>query len=139
MSKVNGAKITRQELSDAARNKLLDLSGRSLTFLPPGATSAPAQIAPKSSGSRRVTFGSIPDFNDKGEGVLLSGVIAGSPAEKVGLRAGDRIVGFAGVAVTDLASYSEVLKTLSPGDEAEVTFVRDGKRQTVKVTVVERK
>ena len=110
-----------------------------LTFLPPGATSAPAQIAPKSSGSRRVTFGSIPDFNDKGEGVLLSGVIAGSPAEKVGLRAGDRIVGFAGVAVTDLASYSEVLKTLSPGDEAEVTFVRDGKRQTVKVTVVERK
>ncbi len=109
-----------------------------LTFVPPGATSVPAPVAPKS-GSRRVTFGSIPDFNDKGEGVLLSGVIAGSPAEKVGLRAGDRIVGFAGVAVTDLASYSEVLKTLSPGDEAEVTFVRDGKRQTVQVKVVERK
>ena len=109
-----------------------------LTFVPPEATSAPAPVAPKS-GSRRVTFGSIPDFNDKNEGVLLSGVIAGSPAEKVGLRAGDRIVEFAGVAVTDLASYSEVLKTLSPGDPAEVTFVRDGKRQTVRVTVVERK
>jgi hypothetical protein len=111
-----------------------------LTYLPPGVEKASAQAAPASQGSsRRVSFGSIPDFNHAGEGVLLSGVIPGSPAEKAGLREGDLIVEFAGVAIEDLRAFSDVLKGLSPGDEAEVVFERDGERQAATVTVVERK
>lgn len=121
---------------------LLYLAGRDepLTFLPPGAEKATAQApAGGGGGGRRVSFGSIPDFNHTGKGVLLSGVIPGSPAEKAGLRQGDVIVEFAGVAVDDLRGYSDVLKTLNPGDEAEVVFLRDGERQRAVVTVVERK
>jgi hypothetical protein len=120
---------------------LLYLGGldEALTFLPPGAEKAAAQ-APAGSGSRRrVSFGSIPDFNHQDAGVLLSGVIPGSPAEKAGLQEGDLIVEFAGVAVDDLKSFSDILRSLSPGDETEVVFVRDGERQRVQVTVVERK
>jgi len=110
-----------------------------LGFTPPGAASAAAQPAAGRGGSRRVSFGSIPDFNHKGPGVLLSGVVPGSPAEQVGMRAGDVIVEFAGVAIEDLQGYSDVLKTLAPGDEADVTYMRDGARHAVKVKVVERK
>ncbi len=108
-------------------------------FVPPGAASAAAQPAAGRSGARRVTFGSIPDFNHKGVGVLLSGVVPGSPAEKAGMRAGDVIVEFAGVAIEDLQGYSDVLKGIAPGDEADVVFVRNGERHTVRVTVAERK
>lgn len=120
----------------------LYFSGRdeALTYLPPGAEGASAQAPPSSRGSgRRVSFGSIPDFNHEGEGVLLSGVVPGSPAEKAGLKAGDLVVEFAGVAVEDLRAFSDVLKGLSPGDEADVAFLRDGERMTATVTVVERK
>jgi hypothetical protein len=120
---------------------MLYLGGRDtgFDFVPPGAEKAAAQ-APASGGrGRRVSFGSIPDFNYEGEGVLLSGVIPGSPAEKAGLQQGDVIVEFAGIAVDDLRGYSDVLKSLEPGDEAEVVFLRDGERQRAKVTVVERK
>lgn len=111
-----------------------------LTYLPPGVEKASAQAASTSQGQgRRVSFGSIPDFNHAGEGVLLSGVIPGSPAEKAGLQQGDLIVEFAGVAIEDLRAFSDVLKGLSPGDEVEVAFVRNGERQTATVTVVERK
>lgn len=111
-----------------------------LTYLPPGAEEASAQSQSSSRGSgRRVSFGSIPDFNHEGEGVLLSGVVPGSPAEKAGLKTGDIVVEFAGVAVEDLRAFSDVLKGLSPGDQAEVVFLRGGERMTATVTVVERK
>jgi S1-C subfamily serine protease len=108
-----------------------------LTYVPPGAEKAAA--APSSDGTgRRVSFGSIPDFNFTGKGVLLSGVIPGSPAEKAGLKAGDTLVEFAGVAIEDLRGFSDVLKSLNPGDEVDVAYLRGGERMEVKTTVVAR-
>lgn len=109
-----------------------------LTFVPPGAEEAAAATPPPGRG-RRVSFGSIPDFNHTGQGVLLSGVIPGSPAEKAGLKEGDLLVEFAGVTIDDLRAFSDVLKGLSPGDKADVVYVRYGERHTATVTVVERK
>jgi S1-C subfamily serine protease len=86
-----------------------------------------------------VSFGSIPDFNYSGEGVRLSGVIPGSPADTAGLEEGDVVVEFAGVAVEDLRSFSDVLKSLNPGDEVGVVYMRDGERHATTVTVVERR
>jgi aminopeptidase N len=112
-----------------------------LTFMPPGAKAAAGGGAPAGAPatSRKVSFGSIPDFNHKGAGVLLSGVIPGSPAEQAGLAAGDLLMEFAGVEVEDLQVFSDVLKSLQPGDEAAVVYLRDGERRTATVTVVERK
>lgn len=110
-----------------------------MAFVPPGAEKAAASAVPSGGSARRVSFGSIPDFNYDGEGVRLSGVIPGSPAENAGLKEGDLLVEFAGVSVSDLASFSSVLKSLSPGDEVDVVFLRDGARHTVTVKVIERK
>ena len=99
-----------------------------MAFIPPGAEKAAAS-APSSGGGRRVSFGSIPDFNYTGEGVRVSGVIPGSPAEKAGIQEGDLLVEFAGIAVEDLGSFSSILKGLEPGDEVEVVYERDGERK----------
>jgi aminopeptidase N len=110
-----------------------------MAFIPPGADKA-AAAAPSSGGSgRRVSFGSIPDFNYTGDGVRVSGVIPESPAAQAGLKEGDLLVEFAGIAVDDLRSFSGILKGLSPGDEVDVVYLRDGERHTATVTVVERK
>jgi len=110
-----------------------------MDFVPPGADKAAASAPPSGGSGRRVSFGSIPDFNYTGEGVRVSGVIPGSPAEQAGLKEGDLLVEFAGVAVDDLRSFSGILKGLTPGEEVGVVFVRDGERHTATVKVVERK
>jgi hypothetical protein len=110
-----------------------------MDFVPPGAEKAAAAAPPSGGSGRRVSFGSIPDFNYTGEGVRVSGVIPGSPAEKAGLKEGDLLVEFAGVAIEDLRSFSSILKGLTPGEEVGVVFVRDGERHTATVKVVERK
>lgn len=111
-----------------------------LTFVPAGAAAALADPARATEGRRRVSFGSIPDFQATDvEGVKITGVIPGSPAEKAGLQAGDVIVGFAGGPVEDLTDYSEAMKRFAPGDVVEVEFLRDGERRMVEVTLVERR
>lgn len=117
------------------------LAGRDapMGFVPPGADKAAAAAPSRGGRGRRVSFGSIPDFNYSGDGVRISGVIPGSPAERAGLEKGDVLLEFAGAAVEDLRAFSNILKGLSPGDEVDVVFVRGGKRHTVTATVVERR
>jgi S1-C subfamily serine protease len=68
-------------------------------------------------------------------GLRLTGVRAGSPADKGGLTAGDVIVRFAGREVKDLYSYSEALYAHKPGDEVEVVYLRGTERRTTRVTL----
>ena len=107
-----------------------------LSFLPPGSEHAPSP--PAGGPRRRVSVGTIPDFNHSGGGVLIAGVIPGSPAEKVGMKKGDLLVEVAGTPVDDLAQYAAVLKEHAPGDEIPLVLVRDEKRLTVRVTLAER-
>jgi S1-C subfamily serine protease len=68
-------------------------------------------------------------------GLKLSGVRAGSPAERGGLKADDIIVEFGGVPVTDLQSYSDALYSHKPGDIVKIVFLRDGKKLEANVTL----
>jgi len=95
----------------------------------------PSRMGPSSSGSQ-VYLGSIPDMSTGAvPGLRLTGVRAGSPAEKGGLVAGDVIVEFGGVKVTDLQSYSDALYSHKPGEVVHVVFLRDGKRMETDVTL----
>jgi len=87
---------------------------------------------------RKVSLGTIPDFAYKGEGVRLSGVVPGSPAEAVGMKAGDVIVRVNQIVVKGLKDLSDVLKTLTAGNKATVLFVREGKEMKVEAEVRER-
>ncbi|MSR59356.1 MAG: M20/M25/M40 family metallo-hydrolase [Planctomycetaceae bacterium] len=83
----------------------------------------------------RPYFGSIPDFGVELPGYALSGVAAGSPADKAGLKAGDRIVQLGMVKVENLEDFDLALRRFSPGDTVEVTVVRGQEKVTVKVTL----
>ena len=90
------------------------------------------------SSSRRVSFGTVPDFTYSGAGVRLDDISAGTPAERAGLRKGDIITVVNDTPVNDLRAYSNVLKKLAPGDEIRVTFLRDDIEKTLSTHVTER-
>ena len=99
---------------------------------------APAGKPATRSASRRVSFGTVPDFTYTGTGVRLDDTSAGTPAERAGLRKGDIIIVVNDTPVNDLRGYSDALKKLRPGDEIRVNFLRDGIEKTLSTQVTER-
>jgi S1-C subfamily serine protease len=110
-----------------------------IEYVPPAAAAALADPAKATEGKRKVSFGSIPDFKFQGEGIKLSGVIPGSPADQSGMQEGDLITAFGDAPVADLTDYSEAMKRFAPGDVVTVDFLRDGVEMQVEVTLTERR
>jgi S1-C subfamily serine protease len=95
-----------------------------------------AAPAPSASGSGYGAYlGSIPDFAPVPDGVKLTGVREGSPAEKAGIRAGDVIVRLGEMDVHDLQGLTNALRAHKPGDQVQIVILRDGARQTVTATL----
>lgn len=76
---------------------------------------APAMPAP-AAGPRSAALGVVPDFGWTGEGVRIDGISPDSAAATAGLQAGDILLRFNGEAVGDLQVYSDLLRTVVPGD-----------------------
>ncbi len=88
----------------------------------------------------RPSLGTIPDFAERTEpGVLITGTMPGSPAEKAGLQGGDVILGLGGKPILNLQDLQYALGGRRPGDVVEVRYQRDGRTVTVKVTLAERR
>ena len=87
----------------------------------------------------RAYLGSIPDYSTEVKGVKLSGVRAGSPAEKGGLKGGDVIVEFAGQKIANIYDYTYALDAVKIGTAVKVTVEREGQRVEVTVTPEARK
>lgn len=68
-------------------------------------------------------------------GASIREVTQGGAAEKAGLRAGDIITQFNGIPITGKTDLTAQVRSLAAGATAEVTFVRDGKADTVEVTL----
>ena len=82
----------------------------------------------------RAYLGTIPDYTTEGAGVKLSGVRAGGPADKAGLKGGDVIVEFGGQKIANIYDYTYALDAVKIGQPVEVVVMREGKQ--VKLTVV---
>jgi len=108
-----------------------------LTVTIVGAEPAAAPAA-GASGERRVSVGTVPDFSFQGQGVRIDSVVPGSPAQAAGIEAGDVLVSVAGKQVATLQAYTDLLKTLSPGDTVPAVVQRDGKTLNLEVTVMAR-
>jgi len=78
--------------------------------------------------------GTVPDYAAGVEGLRLSGVAEGGPAERAGLREGDVIVEFAGVAITNVHDYARALGAARIGEPITVVYLREGKRLVVTLT-----
>ena len=72
------------------------------------------------------------------KGVLVQDVMAGTPAERAGLRRNDVIVEFDGQPVSDMAKFRLRVADTKVGSRVPVVVLRDGKRMTFEVTLSER-
>jgi putative serine protease PepD len=70
-------------------------------------------------------------------GAYIAEVVADGAAQAAGLAEGDVVTAFNGVPVTDATDLTAQVRAAAAGSDATVTFVRDGKTQTVDVTLGE--
>jgi hypothetical protein len=103
-----------------------------LTLIP--GVGAPAQ----DSGGYGAYLGTVPDFTPVDHGVLLSGVSAGSPAEKAGIDGGDIIIALGEHDVADLYALTDALRAHAPGDRVRVVVLRDGEEVEFEVVLGDR-
>ncbi|MGA9365813.1 MAG: M28 family peptidase [Bacteroidota bacterium] len=75
----------------------------------------------------RVYFGTVPDFAEQVDGLKVSAVRKGSPAEKAGVMGGDIITMFGGKTIKNIYDYTYALQDFKPGDEVELTVKRGDK------------
>jgi serine protease Do len=71
------------------------------------------------------------------DGVLVGDVVAGSPAQKAGIRPGDVIREIDGQKVNDPNRLRNEISSKRPGTEVTVTLIRDKQEQKVKVRLGE--
>ncbi|HLH97268.1 MAG TPA: Do family serine endopeptidase [Xanthobacteraceae bacterium] len=71
------------------------------------------------------------------KGALVAEPQSGSPAAKAGVKSGDVIVSVDGKDVKDARELSQKIATMSPGTSVELGIIRDGKDQTINVTLAQ--
>lgn len=83
-------------------------------------------------GRLKVTFGIMPDFTSTdSQGLGVSGVTPGGPADRAGIKKDDRILAIDGKTVTDIYDYMNRLKKLQKGNRVSVDLDRKGERVVV--------
>ena len=80
--------------------------------------------------SWRSSLGTMPSYSSDGKpGVVLDGVVPGGPAEKAGLRKGDRILEIGGDPIRSVHELMYQLEERRPGEKAPLVYERGGARQ----------
>jgi membrane-associated protease RseP (regulator of RpoE activity) len=70
---------------------------------------------------------------DEEHGALIVEVVPGSPADDAGLQEGDIIHAVDGAEVNENHHLAELIGSLEPGEQVELTVIRNGRRITVEV------
>lgn len=111
----------------------LDRDEKRLTF-----TTAKSDATPRTGGFR-VYLGTIPNYADSNDGLLLDGVRDDSPAAKAGLKAGDKIVKIGSRDIKNVYDYTFSLGELKAGQEYSIEVMRGTERLSLKITPEARK
>jgi WD40 repeat protein len=75
---------------------------------------------------------------DTEKGVLIQSVVAGTPAEKAGLQAGDLILKIGAIVTDDFETLRAQITALREGDEVEIVYQRAGAETKVKIKLAAR-
>jgi S1-C subfamily serine protease len=84
---------------------------------------------------RRAYLGVSTTDSANGAGAAIAAVVQGGPADKAGLRSGDRILKVGGEDVDDSDDVASRIAARKPGDVIEVIVRRGGDEKTVSVTL----
>ena len=85
--------------------------------------------------SFRIYLGTIPDYTQEGvQGVRVSGVSKGSPADEAGLKEKDVITRFAGIKIENIYDYVYTLQSVKAGVETILTVQRGDQQKDLKIT-----
>ncbi len=95
--------------------------------------------ASRAGGGFNVWFGSVPEYTFEGPGVLLSGTSEGSPAERAGLLAGDIVIGIGDIELESIYDLVYALNHYKPGDVVLTRYLRDGREEAVRMTLLARR
>ena len=93
---------------------------------------------PAAAPKKRPYLGTKPKYQGDGTGVVLENVYPGSPAERAGVQAGDKLVRVGEAEVRDAEGYLKALEKLKPGDKAQLVIEREGKELRLDATIGER-
>ena len=111
----------------------LDTADKRLTY-----TTAKSDPAPRTGGFR-VYLGTIPNYADSKDGLLIDGVRDDSPAAKAGLKAGDKIVKIGARDIKDVYDYTAMLGEMKAGEEYVVEVMRGTERLSLRLKPEARK
>ena len=81
----------------------------------------------------------MPDYAyERTDGLRITGVRDGGPADKAGLKNGDRIVRCGNKEVGTIYDYMESMTHFKPGDKLDLVVIRDGKEVKLQATLAGR-
>lgn len=80
------------------------------------------------------SLGTIPAYGDSSNqpGMLIGDVRKGGPADVAGMRGGDRVVRIDDTEIRSVRDLMFVLREAVPGQKADITVIRDGKKVVLK-------
>ena len=87
---------------------------------------------------RKVSIGTVPDFDYSGQGARLSDIVTGSPAAEAGLKAGDIIIAIDSKTVDSLREYAKILRETQAGDTLSIKVLRGNVTKNIEVTAITR-
>ena len=99
----------------------------------PRLTFTTAKSDPPRGGGFRVYLGTIPNYADTNDGLLLDGVRDDSPAAKAGLKAGDRVIKIGSREVKNVYDYTAALGEMKAGQEYVIEVMRGSEKLTLKI------
>jgi aminopeptidase YwaD len=134
---------TAEKINYEGEAKVVDFVGAIVRAID-SSDARPAYILARSrSGGRSMSFrvylGTVPNYAESNEGMLLDAVRDDSPASRAGIKTGDKIVKLAGREIKNVYDYTYSLGEMKPDQEYEVEVIRGGERLTLKITPQARK
>lgn len=128
-------------LNYAGMERIAEFAGKILSDLLKADQEVPyaeVSISPTASTGRGFTvyLGTIPDYAAEVDGVKLSGVKAGGPADKAGLKGNDIIIKLGEKKIGNIYDYTYALADLEPDKTYELIIKRDGKEKKLKITPI---
>jgi hypothetical protein len=130
---------TRYKINYEGEARVLQLVKASIDDIQSKKDRIPFSIVPVDTTKKATGFtayvGGVPDYGFDGEGLKISDITPGSPAEKAGLKADDIVIKFGGKEIKNIYDYTGELSKRKPGDTVEFIVKRAGKDITVTLTL----